>query len=552
MIPQTTRRSFLAAAASGTAFPRTAAERRQPNVVILITDDQGYGDLSLHGNPHLKTPNLDSTGTQGAQFTQFHVNPVCSPTRSCLMTGRYNYRTGVVDTYRGRSMMYPEEATLAELLGGAGYRTGIFGKWHLGDNYPMRAMDQGFQESVVHNGGGMRQSSDPPGSSYFDPIVRHNGKWTKRRGYCTDVFMDSALEFIEKNRARPFFAYIAANAPHAPLDVAESYAAPFRSLGLDERTAKIYGMVKNIDENAGRLLAKLKTLGLERDTILIYLTDNGPQWPRYNAGMRGTKGTVYEGGIRVPFFLRWPRVVEPGKTIDRIAAHIDLVPTLLDACGVEKPPALKLDGRSMMPMLTGNPAEWPDRTLFFQWHRGDEPELFRNCAARRQRYKLVEGRELYDLEGDPGERNDISGAHPEIVARMRRECEEWFRDVSSTRGYAPPRIHLGTVHENPVTLTQQDWRGPDVARAPDPLGYWEVRVAQAGRYRITLRTPPASAAGSAQFRLGRVDVSQSTEQGAAEVVFQNVALEAGEGRLEAIIEAGGRRGGPLFVDVTKL
>jgi arylsulfatase A-like enzyme len=522
-------------------------------VILVLTDDHGYGDLSLHGNDKLKTPNLDSIAKQGVQFTQFHVSPVCSPTRSSLMTGRYNYRTGVVDTYLGRAMMYPDEVTLAELLGGAGYGTGIFGKWHLGDNYPMRSIDQGFQESLVHRGGGIGQPSDPPGGeSYFDPILQHNGKQEKHKGYCTDVFMNAALAFIEANRARPFFAYIATNAPHSPLQIDESYVAPCRALGLDEKTAKVYGMVANIDENVGRLLARLKALGLEQDTILIFMTDNGPAARRYNVGMRGIKGTVYEGGIRVPCFLRWPRVVQAGGQIDRLAAHIDILPTLLEAGGVDKPAGLRLDGASLMPLLRNHKAGWPDRTLYFQWHRGDEPELYRSCAARTQRFKLVNGKELYDLAADPGEQNDIAAGHPDIVAGLRKGCEEWFRDVSATRGYAPPRIHLGTKFENPVTLTRQDWRGPKAGWERGSLGYWEVEVTQTASYQVTLTTYPAEAAGEARFLLNNAVVKQPVAKGQTECQLASVPIQAGKGRLEAFLQFGEKTVGVRYVDVKRL
>jgi arylsulfatase A-like enzyme len=548
------RRKFLSTAAAAlpaAAFPLTAQTPRRPNVILFITDDQGYGDLSLHGNDHLKTPNLDSIGKEGAQFTQFHVSPVCSPTRSSLMTGRYNYRTGVVDTYLGRSMMHADEVTLAEILGGAGYRTGIFGKWHLGDNYPMRSIDQGFQESLVHNGGGIGQPSDPPGNSYFDPVLQHNGREVRRRGYCTDIFVNAAVEFIEKNRNRPFFAYVSTNAPHDPLEIDESYVAPFRAMGLDDATAKVYGMVRNIDENMSRLLAGLKRLRLEQDTILIFLTDNGPQRARYNGGMRGTKGMVYQGGIRVPCFVRWPRMIDAGLEIDRASAHIDILPTLLDACGVDKPAEVSLDGRSLMPLLRGA-NNWPDRTLCFQWHRGDEPELYRRCAARNQRFKLVNGKELYDLAEDPGESRDIAGERTEIVKKMRSEYEAWFRDVSSTRGYAPPRIHLGTDYENPVTLTRQDWRGPDAGWKPDSLGHWEVKVTRSARYEVTLRTYPAEGAGEARLKFRGLALTQPIAQGATECRFNSAALEEGEGTLEAFLAFGEKKVGVRYVDVKRL
>ncbi len=478
------RRQFLHGAASALT-PLVAQEAKRPNVLLIVTDDQGYGDCSLNGNPQLRTPNLDRIAHEGVQFTQFHVSPVCSPTRSSLMTGRYNYRTGVVDTYLGRSMMYPDEVTLAEVLGSAGYATGIFGKWHLGDNYPLRAMDQGFQKSVVIRGGGLRQPSDVPGGGgYFDPILFHDGEPERFRGYCTDIFTNEALRFVEQNRKRPFFAYLPVNAPHEPLEVDAAAVEPFRKLGLDEQTARVYAMVANIDQNVGRVLNKLEELQLARDTVLIFLTDNGPQRARFNSGMRGLKGSVYEGGIRVPCFMRWPGRIGPGSKVDRLAAHIDVFPTLAEACGVALPRGAHIDGKSLMPLMKDSRAAWQDRTLFFQWHRGDTPELYRNSAARDERWKLVNGKELYDLEIDPAEKTDVAGQHADVTARLRREYEAWFQDVSSTRGYAPPRIRIGNPRQDVTVLTRQDWRGPKAGWTPDSSGYWEVAVEQAAEYDV--------------------------------------------------------------------
>lgn len=531
--------------------PVLAQNRSRPNVILCMSDDQGYGDLSLHGNQHLQTPNLDRIGTEGVQFTQFQVCPVCSPTRASLLTGRYNYRTGVVDTYLGRSMMYPDEITLAEVLRDAGYRTGIFGKWHLGDCYPLRAMDQGFEESVVCTGGGLTQPSDPPGNRYHNPLLKVNGKWERRQGYCTDIFFDETIRFIEKNRSRPFFAYLATNAPHTPLEIDDEYWKPFAAKGLDEATAKVYGMCRNLDENMGRLHAALERLRLAANTILIFLTDNGPQQPRYVAGMRGRKGTVYQGGIRVPFFMRWPARLKPSK-ISRIAAHVDVMPTLAEACGAKVPNDRKIDGLSLMPLLRGQQAGWPERTLYTQWHRGDVPQLFRANAARTQRYKLVDGKELYDIESDPGEANDIAARQPEIVSRMRKGVEEWFRDVSAERGYAPPRIHLGAPQEPETTLTRQDWRGDRAGWNAGDVGHWEVEVAREGTYELTVRFPKASEPGVAEVRLGAFSGSQRFEAAAESAVIAGANLRRGPARLEPAIHGGGKGVGPTYVDVKLL
>jgi arylsulfatase A-like enzyme len=543
------RRTFLKQAGAATtasvfAWPdRASAAERPPNIVFILTDDQGYGDLGCTGNPVLKTPRIDSLCRNGARLAHFHSSPVCTPTRASLMTGRYNYRTRAIDTYQGRAMMDPAELTVAEMLSGRGYRTGIFGKWHLGDNYPMRAMDQGFQESLVHKGGGLCQPSEPDNTSYFDTVLVKNGKEFKSKGYCTDVFADAAIAFIEANASQPFFAYFATNAPHIPLFVEERYWKPYAEQGLDEETAKTYGMLANLDENVGRLLDTLDRMKIADNTIVVFMTDNGPalgKKPRYNAGMRAGKGTVYEGGIRVPCFVRWPGRIAPNSEVPTLAAHIDLLPTLLDACGLTPPADAQLDGRSLWPLLKGEKPEWPDRTLFIQWHRGDAPEAFRDCAAITQRYKLVNGKELYDLEADPAESKDIAADHPDIVQRLRAEYEAWFKDVSSTRGYDPPRIVLGTAHENPSVLTRQDWRGPGGWGDGD-AGCWEVNVAEAGRYRVTVQYSKKVVGSEAVFRLNGVEIKQTVDKDTNRCTFPEAEMPAGDGRLETWIALKGEK-----------
>jgi arylsulfatase A-like enzyme len=467
------------------------------------------------------------------------------------MTGRYNYRTGVVDTYLGRSIMTSTEVTMAEYLRKASYRTGIFGKWHLGDNYPYRSIDQGFEESIVCKGGGVGQPSDPAGNGYFNPNLQRNGKEQRYDGYCTDIFFNEAMSWMDKVRRERFFCYIATNAPHDPLTVSEDLWRPYRDAGLDESTARVYGMVSNIDTNTGKLLSFLKDRKLDRDTLLIFLTDNGPIGkPRFNAGMRGQKGTVYQGGIRVPCFWRWPGTLEAGQKVNRIAAHIDVLPTVLDICGV-KPDGPKMDGLSLMPLIGKDREEelWPDRTLFTQWHRGDAPELFRQCAARNQRYKLVNGKELYDLSVDPGETKDISAERPQMAERMRQQTERWFRDVSATRGYDPVRIPLGTPHENPVILTRQDWRGPRATWTPEGAGFWEVDVVRAGDYSVTFRMPALAADAEAELKIAGVVKRQKAAKGTGSIRFDQVKLPQGQARLEALLWSGADSRGAHYVDV---
>jgi arylsulfatase A-like enzyme len=562
----------------GLAVCITASAVEYPNVIVIITDDQGHGDLGIHGNPVIRTPNLDRLARESVRCENFYVSPVCAPTRASLLTGRYNYRTGVTDTFLGRAMMHPDETTLAEIFRGAGYRTGIFGKWHLGDNFPMRPMDQGFDESLVHKGGGIAQPSDPPGGdSYFDATLYRNGKAVKSKGYCTDVFTDAAIEFIKMNRRRPFLMWLAYNAPHAPLQLPEKYRAMYTNLDLGrfptngfvhtnkvdlETTARVYGMVTCVDDNVGRLMRQIDKLA--ENTIVVFLTDNGPQQPRYNSGMRERKGSVHDGGIRVPFFVRWPGRLSPGREVTELAAHIDLLPTLLEACSVSLPANLKLDGRSLWPLLTGQRLNWPARTVFFQWHRGDGPELNRACAARSDHYKLVQALgvnapstnaptfKLFDMRIDPFERNDIAAAHPEIVERLRGEYGRWFKDVSSTRGYGPVRMHVGAAQENPVQLTRQDWRGPRAGWNTNSIGHWEVLVTRGGDYEVTVDYPALPEDATLRLAIDGTTRRAEVSAGNRQFIFPPLLLDDGPARVAAWLTIGERSFGAHYVTIRRL
>jgi arylsulfatase A-like enzyme len=563
------------------AAPLFAADR--PNVLLVITDDQGYGDLGCHGNPVVKTPTIDRFATQAVECTHFYVCPVCSPTRSSLLTGRYNYRTGIVDTFLGRSMMRPNEVTLAGLLATAGYRTGLFGKWHLGDNYPLRPQDRGFQDVLMNRGGGLGQPSDYPGSSYYKPVLEHNGTVEQFDRYCTDAYTDAALRFIEGSKGKPFFCYVPYNCPHAPLQAPEAETAPYTKMDLSpaafpkvgqpvtqrvlrpDLLARLYGMETNIDTNFGRLLAKLDELKLAENTIVIFLTDNGPQEGRYNAGLRGLKGTVYEGGIRVPFFVRWPAGgVGGGRKVDAASAHIDVLPTLAAAGGVEPPKDRTIDGVNLLPLWRGEAKVQAERTLFFQWHRGDAPEKFRACAARGPRYKLVQAAgvqanarytpkfELFDLTADPFEQHDLADQHPEIVVKLKGEYEHWFADVTKA-GFDPPRIQLGTPHENPTRLTRQDWRGP---KGQDwngtGQGHWEVTLPAGATFDVAVRLRDVKDGSMAHFRLGGVSAAEKVAAGATAVTFRGLKLPTGDARLEAWVERAGASVGAWDVEVRRV
>ncbi len=541
-----------------------AAAAKRPNVVLVMTDDQGYGDLGCHGNEIIKTPTLDSLYTESVRLTNFHVDPTCSPTRSALMTGRYSSRTGVWHTIMGRSLLHKDEVTMADVFAAGGYRTGIFGKWHLGDNYPFRPQDRGFQEVLINGGGGVGQTPDYWGNDYFDDTYWHNGKPKKFSGYCTDIWFDGALKFIEANKHRPFFCYIPTNAAHGPFNVAEKYSGPYKKMGVPSPRAEFYGMITNIDENMARLRRKLKDWDLAANTILIFMTDNGTAAGMrgkngYNAGMRGTKGSEYEGGHRVPCFIHWPggKLVS-GRDISQVTAHIDLLPTLAELCGLKLPKGLKLDGKSLIPLLEGD-GRWPERTLFVHSQRIEHPQKWRKCAVMTNRWRLINGKELYDMAADPGQKQNVAEKHRKIVTELRTAYENWYADISDRfDGYC--RIALGAAEQNPTILTCHDWHtdnGPVpwnqgyIRRDPKANGFWAVDVLRAGNYEITLRNRPAHVnnplkAGTARIKIGAIDVRRPIKEGATAVTF-TLNLKAGQGEMQTWLDADR---GAYFVEVS--
>jgi len=551
----------------------TAAQRKRPNVVLVITDDQGYGDLGCHGNPVIQTPNLDRLYTQSIRLTNFHVGPTCSPTRAALMTGHYCNRTGVWHTIMGRSLLRKDEVTVADVFSAGGYRTAIFGKWHLGDNYPFRPQDRGFGEVLIHGGGGVGQGPDYWGNDYFDDTYFHNGKPKKFTGYCTDIWFDEAMEFIEANKERPFFCYIPTNAPHGPYNVADKYSKPYRDKGVDSRQANFYGMITNIDENMGRLMHRLKQLGLEENTILIFMTDNGTSGS-YSGGMRGKKGSEYEGGHRVPCFIRWPSGGLTGVSdIDRLTAHIDLLPTLIEMCGLKEPRGVKFDGDSLVQLLTGQDKSWPDRTLITDSQRIEHPEKWRKSAVMTDRWRLINGRELYDIKADPGQKNDIADGQPQVVEKLRKAYEDWWTDVSQRFDEYCETI-LGSDRQNPTRLMSHDWHGPKgpwsqgaVRSGMQANGFWAVEVARDGRYQFELRRWPkeldapineaipggkAITATEARLRIADADMTMPVPREAHAVTFE-VRLKAGKTRLQTwFTDNRGNSRGAYYVYVKRL
>jgi arylsulfatase A-like enzyme len=568
----------------GALNPIQASEGRgsggqgKPNVVFVLTDDQGYGDLGCHGNPILKTPNLDKMFEQSVRFTDYHVSPLCTPTRGALMTGRDPGRNGAYRTSTGRSILHAGERTLGNLFADNGYATGMFGKWHLGDNAPHRPQDYGFQDVVWHRCGGIGQVSDYWGNDYFDDTYERNGKLEKCEGYCTDIWFREGIRFIEENKDKPFFLYLPLNAPHTPLIVGEEWSNPYQDK-VDRRDLAIYyGMIANIDHNFGLLRRRLKELGLEDNTILIFMTDNGTYVGAkfrnndsepvsgFNAGMRGRKASIFDGGHRVPFFVRWPAGgLDKGRDIDTLAVHVDLFPTLAELCGIPVPTDRVMDGKSLVPLLKGDAKSWDRDHVVLQFHGGaafPEDRLKQEFSyILTERWRLLNGRELYDMETDPVQRKDVATEHPEVVKELWSYYEPYWQSVVT--GMRPVRLDLGNPTENPVELCSQDWYMEQgnppwnfglIGKLPRETAPWMVDVKKAGRYRFTLRQYPKLAdkpvkAVRAKVEIAGLSKEREVEPGSKGVVIE-MNLPAGEAELVTYLyDEEGKAGGAYFTEV---
>ena len=431
-------------------FHITALAAEKPNIVFVITDDQGYGDISAHDNPILKTPQLDQLRAESVRFTDFHVSPTCAPTRSALFTGRHEFMNGVTHTVLERERLSLDSVTLAQTLRDAGYATGIFGKWHLGDESEYLPSARGFTETFIHGGGGIGQSypgscGDAPGNKYFDPAILHNGRFEKTKGYCTDVFFQQARRWMKSQNevGKPFFTYIATNAPHSPYIAKPEDAALYAGQVSDKQLAHFYGMIHNIDENIGKMLTDLRDWGIERKTIVIFMNDNGTAAgaPVFNAGMRGNKGTAWLGGTRASSFWRWPGKWKPAE-VKALAAHIDVFPTLAQVTATDLSDEVKkqIEGRSLVPLLDDPAAAWQDRHLVThlgRWPKYANPSAskFSMTAIRNTRWAMVSEKggskpnwQLFDLVSDYGQKNDISAQHPEVVKELAAAFDKWWNE----------------------------------------------------------------------------------------------------------------------------
>jgi len=497
------------------AAASAAADR--PNVLLILTDDQGYGDLSCHGNPVLKTPNLDRLHGQSIRLTDFHVAPMCSPTRGQLMTGMDCLRNGAMATCLGRHMPRLGIPTIAEAFAAGGYRTGIFGKWHLGDTYPYRPMDRGFQEAASFNGFGLVCADEYWCNDYFDPWYLHNGQRKRGSGYCTDFWFDRAMAWMDdRRRARePFFAYLPTNAPHFPHWVEKKYREPYEGRG----PAGFYGMLANLDENIGRLDDFLARTGLRDNTILLFLSDNGyaGDGPNpYNAGLRGGKCAYYEGGHRVPCFIRWPGggLSRPGD-IETPAQVQDVLPTLLDLCRLPTPREAHFDGTSLAGLLRGE--KLADRKFVVQYFQNSVKAW--DAAVVWNQWRLVRGRELYDVRADRGQQHNVADLHPDVVTAMRGHYEKWWASVEGEVDKFSP-VLIGAAKATDTVLTCCEWQdvradGAESVRVavklPPKGGPWNVRVERDGVYEFELRRWPkesdlaiSAAAPAFQGRVGTI------------------------------------------------
>lgn len=506
-------------------LPLYGATREKPNVIVIMTDDQGYPELSAHGNPVLQTPHLDAIHRHSSRLTDFHVAPMCTPTRGQLLTGLDAARNGAINVSSGRTLLRPELATMADLLAADGYATGIFGKWHLGDNYPFRPEDRGFEETLWFPSSHINSVPDVWDNDYFDDTYRRNGELREYAGYCTDVFFAEAMSWMKQQSesGKPFFTYLPTNAPHTPywepIEYREAMRKRFEEVeaagGVEVNPAhkredliQFLAMIKNIDDNVGKLDAFLKKSGLFENTILIFLTDNGSTLAEtyYPAGMRGKKTQLWEGGHRVPCFIRWPAGgLNQGRDVSGLTQAQDLLPTLLKLTGseVDRP---DFDGIDLSGMLRGEDMVDPERMLVinysrmpqgFEYPAPDSPSIMRKemSGVLWKRWRLLEDRELYDLNKDPMQTTNVITDHPEVAEKMRATLNDWWDGVKDIAN-EPQRTIIGHEAENPMMLTACEWldvfidQQQQVRRADLKNGYWELDVAEAGTYEFELRRWP--------------------------------------------------------------
>ncbi len=549
-----------------------------PNVILIMTDDQGYGELSSHGHAILKTPNLDRLRDESVRLTDFHVSSKCSPTRGALMTGRHCKHVGVREADNGRNIIGREFSTVADIFSDNGYKTGIFGKWHLGGHYPFRPQDRGFDEVVIHTNGAIGTTGDRWDNDYYDDLFWHNGKLQRYKGYCTDIWFEEAMAWMKqsKDKAQPFFCYIPTNAPHGPHIVPDKYADPFRK--AERKDAERLGMISNFDENMGRLTTFLKSSGLQQNTILIFLTDNGaPQRIGDNAGMRGGKGNGYDGGHRVPFLIRWPDgSITGGKDVDTLTAHIDVLPSLIELCGLSSGDT-HFDGMSFASLLRGKRDSQFDNRVLIESYSG---------VVLTEEWRLVNNEELHNIQTDPAQEKDLADEYPELVSKFRKAL-----DANRANDFdVVPRIIIGSKHQPEQEFTIYHWydhhgyyNNLKVTQGQLINGIIPIEVTKPGKFEFTLRRWPSDLdvpisskpnnnldgftlfnasdpdsrfkaidIRSARLRVGPFDKSSPVSETMSSVVF-SLDLEAGETEIETwFTTADGKTLGAYYLDVRRI
>jgi len=567
------RRLFLQATAA--AVPLFAAHAAvnaaaggPPNVILILTDDQGWYEIGVNGNRSIRTPVMDRLASEGVRFTNFYASPVCSPTRASLMTGRHYQRTGAVDTYLGRDVMHTDEVTLGQVFQKAGYRTGCFGKWHLGRYMKYHPQNRGFDDYFGFWQYGFINRYDDSDELWSDkqPVLTS--------GYITDVLTDRAIDFIGQNRNRPFLLYLPYNAPHIPHLVPDRFIEPYLKRGVPLAEARIYGMIESLDSNIGRLLKTIDDQELRDNTIVVFMSDNGGVGHFDKVGLRGLKGSCYEGGVKVPFFARWPGHFPAGAVTDAMAQHIDIHPTLCELTGTPLP-ARQLDGKSLAPLLKSGNGVSPHEYLFHQWNRGHpvftsvsgDSELQASWAVRNAKgHKLTMDGELYDLSADPGESHNLASQNPGIVQELQAQMNQWFADVTRNQGYSRVPIQIGRDDENPVEI-DLTWGAPlgqkviplyrnynrDIIDRWSVAGdavKWELEVMKAGRYEVSLNygCRPADG-GTLKIEAGHSSLVHNVVPTAGREVFRPLTvgtLNLNQGKVNLIATAQSVKGQELM------
>ncbi len=479
---------------------------QKPNIIVIYTDDQGYGDIGCHGNTIIKTPNLDTFSKTALELTNFHVGTTCTPSRSGLLTGRHPNRNNTWHTIAGCSILTEDEVTIADILLKSSYNTAMIGKWHLGDNYPFRPQDRGFNEAIYHGGGGVQQTPDIWNNNYFDDTYFRNGTPEQFKGYCTDVWFNEAIKFIDNNKNTPFYIHLAPNAAHSPFNVPDKYAKLYKDAPLTKTQKRFYGMITNIDDNFGKLVAYLKEKNLYNNTIIVFSTDNGSanaihkergQVLGYNAGLRGLKGSHYDGGHRVPCFISWPNgnILQKQK-LNVLTANVDLLPTLIDLLNIDYSPQKTLDGTSIAKLVKGD-IKSLDRMLVVDSQRNQWPEKGKNSCVMSTNWRLIDGKELYNTAQDPGQKNNIAASHPHVVKKMQTFYDNWWTAIEPDFKYA--HIPFGYQNTIPVNLTIHDlhtegnvpWNQELIRKGEfKPNGYYSIKVENDGVYQFKLSRYP--------------------------------------------------------------